>query len=400
MPDWLHNHFELLTILLTIAGIVLAWLQLRKKEPSEKSLDQSATIRATNGQVAVIQHSTSPVIDSAVATGAGNTQHVNSHNVTYTIPVLPSGAPGRERSDEWRELVNELHHAFGQIGYAFNQINVITPGHEENDYEAGIRRGHRAIRNNFFIADVLTRERISDKYQELVDYARLGRTMKPYQPGCPTMGAFDLKTSAFEDELMTIARADIGQPSLVSAKRGPENPEHPVPNFVFVGGKRKTVFINPVAREGFCDACTEEELEKTVDTFVLKFENRKPENHRKIGRAPNVIAKMTFHHKNGVTGRDIDYGVWLNSSCNSTDFGVGDTRELVLACDLNGRSVTFEDRRTDSRYFPHGFGYFDSPEIEGYDRVDITLIDQNSQVSLHIKLKFWRTGADFCCSLL
>jgi hypothetical protein len=395
VQDWIYKYNEILVLVVGILGCIAAWLALRKKESPSQSQDRSAVVNASDSQVAVSEPTESPVTDAAVATGAGITQHVNSHNVSYTIPHLPSGAPGRERSDEWRELVNELHDAFGQIGYAFIPLNVITPGHEENDYEAGIRRGHRAIRNNFFIADVLTRERISEKYQGLVEYARLGRTARPYQPGCPTMDGFDLKTSAFEDELMAIARADITQSSPGSKQLEPPKAERPEPNFVFVGGKRKAIFINPVAREGICDACTVEELEKAVDAFVLKFENRKPENHVKIGRALNVIAKMKFHHQNGVTGRDIDYGVWLNSSCNSTDFGVGDTRELVLACDPNGTFVTFEDRRTDSRIFAHGFGYFDSLEIEGYDRVDITLIDQNSQVSLRIKLKFWREGEDF-----
>jgi hypothetical protein len=261
---WFSNHFAMLFggIAGTAVVALVGWLlkSLWKPAPQiEAKIEKSR------------------LAESAVATGSNNTQHLNSHNLSVTLPFLPSGAPGRERYDEWRELTNELHEAFVQIGY-----------------------------------------------------------------------------------------------------------------------------VSPFASEGFSDPRTEDQRSKSLEAFVLKFENRKSDSDRKLGRALHLIAKMKFHHKNGVTARDIDYGVWLNSPCNSTDMGIGDTRELVLMAVLGDGLVTFEDRRIDNRDFAddEGFGYVDFPDIEGYGRVDITLIDQNSQASLSTNLKFWREGANFSTSEL
>jgi hypothetical protein len=176
----------------------------------------------------------------------------------------------------------------------------------------------------------------------------------------------------------------------------PPKTERPVPNLVYAGGKRKSVFISQLPNEGICDPKTEEEWESAVEAFVLKFENRKPKGERKIGRALNVIAKLKFRHKNGATERDIDYGVWLNSPCNSTEIGIGDTEELVLMCVLDNKLVTFEDRRSGNRFSGYEAStYIHDGDVEDYDRIDITLIDQNSQASLSLKLRVRREGASF-----
>jgi hypothetical protein len=172
-----------------------------------------------------------------------------------------------------------------------------------------------------------------------------------------------------------------------------------VPNFVYAGARQKDVFVSPWPRDGICDPCTEDQRKKAINALVLKFENRIATTDRKIARALNVIAKMRFHHKNGVRQRDVDYGVWLNSPCNSTDIGIGDTRELVLMCVLEKGLGTFEDKRTDNRdFYSEAFSYIEFTDIEGYDRVDIVLIDQNTQASISQKLRFWREGGDFCTS--
>lgn len=188
----------------------------------------------------------------------------------------------------------------------------------------------------------------------------------------------------------------IGNPTSVPRQAEPSKTEHPIPNLVYAGAKRKRVFISPSQDDGICDPRTENQRAKSVEAFLLKFENRKAGIDGKIGHAPTVIAKMKFHHKNGVRERDIDYGVWLNSPCNSTEIGIGDTRELVLLCVLDKNLVTFEDRRGGNRVFGYaGFTYIQEGDVEDYERVDITLIDQNSQASLSIKLRVWREGASF-----
>ena len=98
------------------------------------------------------------------------------------------------------------------MGYAFMPIVVITPGDESNDYQAGIRRGNRVLRDRIFIAESVKKYRLIEKWDELVLYAHSGRAPRDrWERGCPTMGGFDKKARAFLDEkLMEIAREDMG----------------------------------------------------------------------------------------------------------------------------------------------------------------------------------------------
>ena len=74
----------------------------------------------------------------------------------------------------------------------------------------------------------------------------------------------------------------------------------PSPNLQYVTAKEKRVFISPLARDGVCDPHNEEERGNSVQALVLKFENRVLTD-RKIARALNVIAKIRFKSKDGVT---------------------------------------------------------------------------------------------------
>ena len=118
----------------------------------------------------------------------------------------------------------------------------------------------------------------------------------------------------------------------------------PIPNLQYVTSKEKRVFVSPLSREGICDPHNEEEHKNSVQALVLKFENRVLPG-RKIASAWDVIAKIRFKSQDGVTERVIDYGVWLNSPCNCVDMGIGDTRELLLMCDIDETLMCFEDRR-------------------------------------------------------
>jgi hypothetical protein len=193
----------------------------------------------------------------------------------------------------------------------------------------------------------------------------------------------------------------VGQvPSPLVAAEPPKT-ERAVPHLVYAGAKRKDIFVSPWQRNGICDPCTEEQRVNSIHALVLRFENRIATGDRKIARALNVIAKLKFRHKNEVTERDINYGVWLNSPCNSTDIGIGDTRELGLMCALENEIVTFEDRRVDNRdFYSQAFSYVEDADVQGYELVEITLIDQNTQASLTTKLKVWREGESFCTSEL
>jgi len=193
----------------------------------------------------------------------------------------------------------------------------------------------------------------------------------------------------------------IGHATSPVVSTEPPKTERTVPNLVYAGARRKDIFVSPSPQNGICDPSTQKERETAIHALVLKFENRIVAGDRKIARALNVIAKLKFRHKNGVTERHISYGVWLNSSCNSTDIGIGDTRELVLLAVIENKFVTFEDRRVDNRSFgSEGFLYLEDGDVEGYELVDVTLIDQPSQATLSITLKVWRQGESICTSEL
>jgi hypothetical protein len=167
------------------------------------------------------------------------------------------------------------------------------------------------------------------------------------------------------------------------------------PNIEFTGCREKRVFVSPFAQDGICEP--RDKYDYSVQAFVLSFENKVLPD-RKIGRALNVIAKIRFQSVDRVTERRINYGVWLNSPCASTDFGAGDTCELVLICVIENQLLTFEDRRTPGRSFSSEYSYLGEGSVQGLELVEIMLVDQNTQASLHCKFKIWRDGARFCLS--
>lgn len=169
----------------------------------------------------------------------------------------------------------------------------------------------------------------------------------------------------------------------------------PLPNIVYAGPKEKLVFISNVAQDGIRKPRTLEEENKSVPAFILKFENRTLPD-RSIGRAPNVIAKMRFKSEDRATERRIDYGVWLDSPGVSTTFGIGDTCELVLMTVINKEVLTFEDQRTEGHKFYSGYTYLDFVAVDGLPLVEVTLIDQQSQVTVKRSFKVWREGPNFC----
>lgn len=168
------------------------------------------------------------------------------------------------------------------------------------------------------------------------------------------------------------------------------------PNLQYVTSKEKPVFVSPLSRDGVCDPRNQEEHKKALQALILKFENRVLTG-RKITSAMNVIAKVRFRSKDGVTERVIDYGVWLNSPCNSTGMDAGDTRELVLMCTMDdGSLITFEDRREGNHQFYDQWSYIEESVVDDLETVEVTLVDKNTQATLVRRLRIWRDGARFC----
>ena len=167
------------------------------------------------------------------------------------------------------------------------------------------------------------------------------------------------------------------------------------PNLHYAGSKQKLVFVSPDSRQGICDPQTSQERDVSLRALVLKFENKILAD-RKILRARNVIAKLRFHSANGATQQLIDYGVWLNSPCNTDDIGIGDTSELVLLCLMDGSLFSFEDKRRDGSTFTQNFSWLEDCNVDNLSMVEITIIDQDTQHILTLKLRVWLDGTSFC----
>jgi hypothetical protein len=195
--EWVFSGIGVLAVTL-----IIEWLRRRSRKSGPE-----ATLTAQGAKVS----------DSPVASGSNILQRVNSPTYNVSLPASTPGVPGNEKYSEWRELIHDLHESFQQIGYAFLPLNVIKPGIETNDYQAGIRRGYHVLRNRILIAGALKNAGIMEKFQKIVEYAVSTETPRdPSQRGCPTMTGFDIMASKFENELMDLARKDVGyadQPS-------------------------------------------------------------------------------------------------------------------------------------------------------------------------------------------
>ncbi len=128
--------------------------------------------------------------------------------------------------------------------------------------------------------------------------------------------------------------------------------------------------------------------------LVLKFTNGVIPGQL-VGRAMDVIATMKFRSDNRATELRIDYGVWLNSPCASTDLKKGDTRELLLLVDAGDQSLrALEDKRTGN--YPEQFEYLKATNITSLlGSIEVTLTDRRSQATLPKPFKVWMQGSRF-----
>ncbi len=150
------------------------------------------------------------VTNSPIASGSNISQTINSSTLNLSLPAPASGAPGRERYDEWRHVIDEVHEALEQMGYAFVPILAHKAGDERCDYQAGIRRGNRVLHSQILISEALEKAGLIKDWNELVQYAHAGRGPRDrWEQGSPTMGGFDAKARAFHEKLVLVAREDM-----------------------------------------------------------------------------------------------------------------------------------------------------------------------------------------------
>jgi hypothetical protein len=166
--------------------------------------------------------------------------------------------------------------------------------------------------------------------------------------------------------------------------------ERKLPNIKFTRFQPKDVYVGAYQSLGISDSSLHDLNQVRAKAVVLKFENQTLPGLQ-IGQAMNVIAKLVLQSEDRTREHAIDYGVWTNSASNCTSIGVGETSELVLVCDIDGELVALGDRRT-GRYFDETFSYFEQVIFSGFSFVEVTVIEQMTQVTLRYKFKVWRQG--------
>src|SRR5258708_6513964 len=133
---WLSDNFKWLFDGAGVAVILFLVQHLLKRRSQKQTRQkQTATLTAQGAKVT----------DSPVASGSNISQNINSPTFNLSLPAPISGTPARERYEEWRETIDEIHESIEQMGYAFVEILAWKAGDERCDYQAGIRRGNRVL---------------------------------------------------------------------------------------------------------------------------------------------------------------------------------------------------------------------------------------------------------------
>ena len=186
--------------------------------------------------------------------------------------------------------------------------------------------------------------------------------------------------------------ADAGATPQATQKRSEVEPTSSLPNFEYKGSMEKRVFINPEASCGISDPHNSEEREKSLQGFVLRFENTPNGN---TARALDLIAKVSFQCSTSAREQSFGYGVWLNSPCNATGMDVGDTRELVLICVIDGGLFSFDDRREGNHDFHSEWSWLDARPVDSLESVRIRLIDKITGAVGTFSFRIWYEGGHF-----
>lgn len=342
---WLSTNYQ--WVVAVVAMPIILLLLKRWADSPKKTAGVAPTPQA------VLSAEGSSVSNSPVVGGSGNTQNVNAPVFNVSLLDSTPGAPGSPRYSEWRELVHELHESFQQIGYAFLPLNVITPGIETNDYEAGIRRGYRTLRNRILIADALKNAGMMEKFQKIVEYAVSADTPRdPSQRGCPTMTGFDIMASKFEDELMELARKDSGLASIQTSETGiaqkipnqPETPTAEMPRANIAVCSPDTIAI----QESWSSGGLFFQHNDGNIAAVVRFSN-----DAVIGaKNKEAVVKAAVIYRDGARELLRVTGCWLEQGAGEVRFRVDDSHKLIIGliqggefCALDKREVHAHRRR-------------------------------------------------------
>lgn len=115
---------------------------------------------------------------------------------------------------EWRELIDALESAMKRMRLRFPPEYGLREGPRsaEEDWPGGMELGIRVVRNRIFIAEVIKRCGIVDKWDELVRYVlSVGSPRdRMQQGGLPTLNGYTMKSAELQDLLIKVSREDLG----------------------------------------------------------------------------------------------------------------------------------------------------------------------------------------------
>ena|SRR5713101_1194834 len=111
---------------------------------------------------------------------------------------------------EWRELMDEMDTCLSRTQGAF-QRSVSERLTDPFNYMATLGIGSRVMNNRIFIADVLKKSGITQKWRDIMTYVCSSDSPrdKNQQGGLPTMNGYISMVNAFQEELVRVSREDL-----------------------------------------------------------------------------------------------------------------------------------------------------------------------------------------------
>ena len=110
---------------------------------------------------------------------------------------------------EWRELIDKMITCLSRTQGALSHpaSERLT---EPFNYTATLAIGNGVLNDRIFIADVLKKSGITSKWRDIIAYVCASDSPRDETQPLPTENGYRLKANAFQDEIVRVARADLG----------------------------------------------------------------------------------------------------------------------------------------------------------------------------------------------
>jgi len=121
------------------------------------------------------------------------------------------------KKSEWRQLIDCLRDGISGMALGFESVVRPIDEHEPmNNPETAYGEGIHLLRDRIFIAGAIRKYKIESKWTELAQYIEMAHAPRdPHQRGALTRTGYFIKANAFQEELVNIARRDLGLDSRI-----------------------------------------------------------------------------------------------------------------------------------------------------------------------------------------